>query len=228
MKKLTTLLVAMLFTAGMAFAQSNDATIDQVGDDHDATITQAGSLNGAYVEQTADAGREGSDVGTATIEQTGSENSVNLRQRAFYGDAEAIIVQLGDRNRVEGTAPGNDFLQNHGLNIIDVYMEGDDNVLYSLSSEAQKNANTLLLDIQGNTNEVGLFQHFGYGEVDLVGDANDVVLSQRAGGTSTEQTAYVDVLGSDNMVDIFQTGDSHVSNVNVTGDFNTSTISQTN
>ena len=42
MKKLTTLLVAMLFTAGMAFAQSNEATIDQVGDDHEAMIDQLG------------------------------------------------------------------------------------------------------------------------------------------------------------------------------------------
>ena len=33
MKKLTTLIVAFLFTAGMAFAQNNnEATVDQVGD----------------------------------------------------------------------------------------------------------------------------------------------------------------------------------------------------
>jgi len=225
MKKLTTLLVAMLFTAGMAFAQSNDATIDQVGDDHDATITQAGSLNGAYVEQTADVGREGDDVGTATIEQTGSENSVNLRQRAFFGDAEANIVQLGDRNRVEGTAPGNDFLQNHGLNIIDVYMEGDDNVLYSLRSESQKNANELYLNILGSDNSVGMEQETGFGDVSIDGDLNTVTLSQ-LGNNNAYNTAMVDILGNENGVSVTQTMDSNSAAVNVNGSFNSATVTQ--
>jgi hypothetical protein len=225
MKKLTTLLVAMLFTAGMAFAQSNDATIDQVGDDHESTITQVGSLNGAYVEQTADAGREGADVGTATIEQTGSENSVNLRQRAFYGDAEADIVQLGDRNRVEGAAPGNDFLQNHGLNIIDVYMDGDDNVLYSLRSESQKNTNELYLDILGNDNSVGMEQETGYGDISIDGNLNTVTLSQ-LGNNSAYNTAMVDILGNENGVSVTQTMDSNTAAVNVNGSFNSATVTQ--
>lgn len=225
MKKLTTLLLVMLFTAGMALAQSNNATIDQIGDDHESTITQVGSLNGAFVEQTADAGREGDDVGTATIEQTGSENSVNLRQRAFFGDAEADIVQLGDRNRVEGTAPGNDFLQNHGLNIVDVYMEGNDNVLYSLRSEAQKNANELYLEITGNENNVGMEQETGYGDVSIDGDLNNVMLSQ-LGNNSAYNSALVDIIGNENGVDVTQTMDSNSATVNVNGSFNSATVSQ--
>jgi len=225
MKKLTTLLFMLLFTAGMAFAQSNDATIDQVGDDHDATITQSGLSNGAYVEQTADAGREGDDLGTATIEQTGSENSVNLRQRAFFGDAEANIVQLGDRNRVEGTAPGNDFLQNHGLNIIDVYMEGDDNVLYSLRSESQKNANELYLNILGSDNSVGMEQETGFGDVSIDGDLNTVTLSQ-LGNNNAYNTAMVDILGNENGVSVTQTMDSNSAAVNVNGSFNSATVTQ--
>lgn len=225
MKKLTTLLLVILFTSGMAFAQSNNATIDQIGDDHESTITQVGSMNGAFVEQTADAGREGDDVGTATIEQTGSENSVNLRQRAFFGDAEADIVQLGDRNRVEGTAPGNDFLQNHGLNIVDVYMEGNDNVLYSLRSEAQKNANELYLEITGNDNNVGMEQETGYGDVSIDGDLNNVMLSQ-LGNNSAYNTALVDIIGNENGVDVTQTMDSNSATVNVNGSFNSATVSQ--
>lgn len=225
MKKLTTLITIMLFAVGMAFAQTNDATIDQIGDDHESTITQVGSLNGAYVEQTADAGREGADVGTATIEQTGSENSVNLRQRAFYGDAEADIVQLGDRNRVEGTAPGNDFLQNHGLNIVDVYMEGDDNVLSSLRAEAQKNANEFYLDIVGSDNSVAMQQETGYGDVNIAGDLNNVTLSQ-LGNNAAYNTGLVDIIGNENMVSVTQTMDSNSAAVNVNGSFNSATVTQ--
>ncbi|WP_340104126.1 curlin repeat-containing protein [Rhodohalobacter sp. 8-1] len=229
MKTLLTLITALLFTAGSAFAQTNDASIDQVGDDHEATITQAGSMNMAYVEQTADAGREGDDIGTATVAQEGSDNYVNLFQRNFFGDSEATITQLGDGNSVRGSSLGSAFKQNHGLNVIDVMMEGDDNTLYSLvGSAAQKNVNTLLLDILGSDNSVGLFQHFGYGDVDIEGDLNVVTLSQRGGSNANAQSAYVDILGSDNMVGITQTGDAHTANVDVTGSYNTSTITQSN
>ena len=40
MKKLATLSIALLFSAGSVFAQSNDATVEQDGSSLDATITQ--------------------------------------------------------------------------------------------------------------------------------------------------------------------------------------------
>ncbi|MFO7846523.1 MAG: curlin repeat-containing protein [Balneolaceae bacterium] len=228
MKTLLTLSTALLFTAGSAFAQSNDASIDQVGDDHEATITQAGEMNTAYVEQTADAGREGADVGSADVTQSGLDNFVNLLQRNFYGDSEASITQLGDRNSVQGTSATSAFKQNHGLNIIDVMMEGDDNTLYSLRGEAQKNVNTLLLDILGDGNSVGLLQEFGYGEVDIEGSSNSVVLNQQSNSPSNIHDAYVDIFGSDNSVDVFQRGEANTATVDVDGSFNTATISQGN
>ena len=228
MKTLLTLTTALLFTAGSAFAQTNDASIDQIGDDHEATITQAGSMNMAYVEQTADAGREGADVGAATVTQTGSENYVNLLQRSFFGDSEATITQIGDGNSVRGTSETSAFKQNHGLNVIDVTMVGDDNTLYSLAGEAQKNANTFLLDILGDNNMVGMFQHFGYADVDIEGSSNSVVVDQRSGANATAQTALVDIFGGDNTVGITQTGDSHTATVDVIGSFNTSAITQSN
>lgn len=228
MKTLLTLTTALLFTAGSAFAQTNDASIDQVGDDHDATITQAGSMNMAYVEQTADAGREGADVGTADVTQTGSDNYVNLRQRSFYGDSEATITQLGDGNSVQGTSATSQFLQNHGLNVVDVMMEGDDNTLYTLASEAQKNVNTFLLDILGDANMVGMKQHFGYGDIDIEGDANMVTLAQHANSNANAHSALVDIFGSENTVDVSQTGHAQTATVDVTGSFNTSAITQSN
>ncbi|MEX0661825.1 MAG: curlin repeat-containing protein [Balneolaceae bacterium] len=222
MKTLLTFITALLFTVGTAFAQSNDASIDQVGDDHEATITQVGATNSASVEQTADAGREGDDIGTATVDQDGTGNVVGLRQRAFYGDAEATITQIGDNNRVD------DFYQNHGLNLLDVSMTGNDNVLYGTQGESQKNANSLLLSVIGNSNDMGTFQHYGSAEVNIDGDYNEVLLSQRSSHSSTEQTANIDLIGSDNFVDVTQTGESHTANVDVSGSFNSATITQHN
>ena len=228
MKKLLTLTTALLFTAGMAFAQSNDASIDQFGDDHEATITQAGEMNSAFVEQTVRADRSGSDVGEATITQSGDENYVNLLQRSFFGDSEATITQVGSGNSVQGTSASSAFYQNHGLNILDVRMEGDDNTLYSLRGEAQKNTNTLLLDILGSENSVGLLQEFGYGDISIEGSGNMITLDQKSGSNATAQSAYVDILGGDNMVDIYQRGGSHTANVDIDGYSNTATITQGN
>ena len=51
MKKLTTLLVAMLLTAGMAFGQSNNATVDQNGNGNDIVADQNGSFNDVMLLQ---------------------------------------------------------------------------------------------------------------------------------------------------------------------------------
>lgn len=225
MKKLNILIIAFLFSAGMAFAQSNDATIDQIGDDHEATINQAGGQNQAYIEQTADAGREGDDVGNATVTQQGDENYVDLRQRSFFGDSEASILQIGNENSVHGTNENNPFYQNHGLNIIDVVMDGDRNTLYSLRGEAQKNVNTFELDILGSDNEVGMAQEGGLGFVDIDGDFNDVTLWQHARGGGLE-TANIDIAGDQNNVDVSQEGGNNTASVNVSGSWNDATITQ--
>jgi len=227
MKKLTTLLVMMLFTAGMAFAQSNIATIDQVGDDHEAMIDQIGFSNTAYVDQTDGGGSSNGDA-TADIDQQGDENSVNLLQRAFFGfpdESDAIITQIGDRNRVEGASATSAFYQNQPGGVVEVRMEGDDNRLYSLRGEAQKNKNEFFLDILGSDNTVGMEQENGSGDVDIIGDLNNVMLSQ-LGNNTIFNTATVDILGNENGVSVTQTMDSNSAMVNVTGSYNSATVTQ--
>ncbi|MCA1807571.1 MAG: hypothetical protein LC687_06970 [Actinobacteria bacterium] len=227
MKKLTTLLVAMLFTAGMAFAQSNDATIDQVGDDHEAMIEQIGFSNMAYVDQTDGGGASNGDA-YADILQQGDENYVNLNQRAFFGfpdESDATITQIGNRNRVEGTSATSAFYQNQPGGVVEVYMEGDDNRLYSLRGEAQKNKNEFFLDIIGSDNTVGMEQEGGSGDVDIDGDLNTVTVSQ-LGNNTVFNTATVDILGNENGVSVTQTMDSNSAAVNVDGSFNSATITQ--
>jgi len=233
MKKLTTLIAAFLFTAGMAFAQSNEATIDQAGDDHEATIDQMGNMNKAFVDQT-DGGGGSTGNAKADIKQSGDENFVNLRQVAFFGqlfgDSYANIEQLGNFNRVEGQNAGDAFLQSNVGGILDVTMVGDNNTLYSLRGEAQKNGNEFYLDISGNGNDVGLAQEFAFGDVDITGSDNDVSLFQLAGADwdpALYNDAKVSISGDLNTVDIDQRGLSNYSNVDLMGNSNMSTITQT-
>jgi hypothetical protein len=218
MKKLTTLLLALFVTTGMALAQSNDASVDQEGDDHQAMIEQLGSSNTAYVDQTDGGGASNGDA-TADISQQGDGNNVNLLQRAFFGfpdQSNAFITQIGNNNSVEGTSPTSALYQNQPGGLIDAYMEGDNNTLYSLRSETQKNGNEFLLSIIGNSNDVGMAQEFATADVEIDGDENEVKVWQLSPGanwnTSVYNDANVDIYNgaSFNEVDIDQ--DDGVSN----------------
>jgi len=227
MKRLTTLLAAFLFTTGMVFAQSNDATINQVGDDHEAEIEQVGLTNTAYVDQTDGGGGSTGDA-FADISQQGDNNNVNLNQRAFYGfpdESHATITQVGNNNSVEGTSATSAFYQNQPGGILEVSMVGDYNRLYSLRGEAQKNKNEFYLDILGSDNTIGMEQEGGSGDVLITGDLNNVTLSQ-LGNNAAFNTAMVDIMGSENGVSVTQTMDSNAATVNVTGSYNSATISQ--
>lgn len=231
MKKLTTLLFVLVFASSMAFAQNNDATVDQTGNDHEASISQMGQMNEAYLDQTDGGGGSSGDA-TADIEQDGEGNYVNLSQRAFYGfpdESHATIVQVGDNNSVEGTSGSEAFYQNQPGGVLDVTMVGDKNTLYSLRTEAQKNGNEFLLGITGDENMVGIEQENASGDVDITGDGNDVTLSQFAYGAAFNPAEYneatVDQFGDDNTADIHQRGVDNSASQWVAG--NTNTVTQT-
>jgi hypothetical protein len=226
MKKLS-FLFAMIFAISMAMGQDNVTTVDQIGDDHQATINQGGEFNRAYVEQTADAEREGEDLARATVIQNGDENFVNLKQRAFFGDARANIIMDGDENKLFGTSAGQAFHQNHGLNIVDVLMEGNRNVLYATRGEAQKNVNTFLLNVDGNDNRVGMEQEFGWADVDIKGDLNRITLSQYGRAFATWERADVDILGDSNVVGVDQQDGNNRAFVNIAGSSNNASVWQT-
>jgi hypothetical protein len=100
MKKLLTLSTALLFTAGAAFAQSNDASVNQDGDDNDATIEQLGSSNSAELNQGFDG--QGQNGAIGDIYQEGFDNSASMNQRAWGNDGnEHVIEQLGISNTAD-------------------------------------------------------------------------------------------------------------------------------
>jgi len=232
MKKLG-FLYAMMFVVSLAMAQTNDASIQQTGDDHEALIQQIGSLNKSYVVQ--EDGSEGNNPGTvakADILQQGDENYVNVRQRAFYGNqnSTANITQIGDNNSVRGVNEGEQWFQNQTGGLLDVYMEGDGNTLRSLAGEAQKNNNSLELVIYGGINDVAAVQEFGNATIDIDGDDNDVVLKQKSFANfdaAKYNNADIDIVGSFNDVTVDQMNNANNAVVDILGSSNVASIIQT-
>ena len=154
MKKASTLFVAMMLSAGMAFAQNNNASVTQAGDNNLATVGQMGSDHEAVVSQ--DTWGTGH---TAEVSQSGGSNSYSYIEQNQRG-AEAFVTQIGSDNRSS--------LKQSGPNLATITQEGNDNILgqYSnLSKKAfQKNGtsfandmNWLTLNQTGNDNLAGVW-----------------------------------------------------------------------
>lgn len=91
MKKLTTLLFIFVFTASMAFAQNNEAEIEQLSDDNEADITQIGQSNSANIKS-----GEWAEENEHTQDQYGSENYTEAR--IWADDIEGTQEQHGEGN----------------------------------------------------------------------------------------------------------------------------------
>ena len=242
MKKLTTLLFMLLFAAGMALGQNNDADIDQIG-----------SGNSSDIEQDLNFGQGH----TARTLQDGNDNMSTIFQEQF--DAEAFISQVGDDNIAD--------LKQAGDNDADVRFTGNSNILGSYSNLGsgtafQKNGtpfttqtiNELDIDAVGNNNLFGVDQEAGnYAKVNLMGNRNEISLYQRDDNASADITVadvFVDgnrntldinqgilnittnnlsdvrIVGNDNMSTILQSTSNNVADVNVLGNGNTSSVIQ--
>jgi len=247
MKKLTTLIAAFLFTTGMAFAQNNDATSTQNGNDNEVTISQIGNLNVATSTQTGN----GSEI---TIEQTGSENnaianhkgngSIDQLQNGMNNDAQAFAssnatisqTQLGDDNvALVGVTRGplnqrsavtqfQDGYRNHAEVEI---RQGNGRINTILQSQIGNDNSALIQDL-GNVNNITQIQE-GDNNSSTVGNVGNPQL----GGMTVLTDQYGDnntatVYGSQNaFADIFQTGDMNVASIVQTAGSDMATITQT-
>jgi len=254
MKKLTILLVAMLFTVGMAFAQNNDVYVAQTGNNHIADIEQIGNTNEVTLTQISNA--SGSSV--ADIDQNGSTNFVSLEQT---GNNSANIDQDGDHTvkgfydqwnssnpsaiqiNTGGAQNTLDITQESLWNQVYVNQEGGGNDIDVYQGGGNSNVARFLQDGDGNTIDVSLaggsinrvdIQQLGVGghtaNVDIVGSANNFT---SAGYSYIYQdgeghTSDVMITGDANYYNIYQTGVSQTANVNVNGSSNTALITQGN
>ncbi|MDR9365927.1 MAG: hypothetical protein RI575_11350 [Balneolaceae bacterium] len=113
MKKLTTLLLVLVFAGTTAFAQ-NTADVDQVGIDHEATVDQVGS-NDATINQ------NGGNTNLGFIDQEGDDNTATILQPNINGQysgnapekAKAYQYQRGNGNEaaIRQAASFSDFAQ---------------------------------------------------------------------------------------------------------------------
>jgi len=213
MKKLTTLLFVLVFASSMAFAQNNDADVDQTGDDHNATVSQDGSLHEAIVDQDSHFGTGH----TAEItQQTGDENFAYVDQN--QANSEAYITQTGSYNESRS--------KQAGYNVANILQEGNTNVLgqyNNLSANAyQKNGfgngvgdmSSLDLDQIGDLNEAGLWQeHHAEASIAQNGNENDAHVYQSGTAGLAVNSAFVSQNGNLNEADVNQDGEGNSASV---------------
>ncbi|WP_340106024.1 hypothetical protein [Rhodohalobacter sp. 8-1] len=249
MKKVLLIITTLLFTAFSAFAQSNEATLSQIGDDNTATIDQVGDLN--YTSLTQE------DGATADIDQIDASSSfVSLSQ---IGSSSATIFQT-NKNSVQGftdqwntpaasklatqEGSGNtmDITQLSEFNQAYVDQFGDNNSMSILQDGGISNIARILQDGTGNSIDVDLIgsinrvnaQQYGVGNsatVSVTGDKNN-----EFGGTGSsyiyqdgmDHTATVTLMGDENFYDISQMGSAQTATVTATGNGNSAVITQSN
>ena len=171
MKKLFTLAFALVFSTGIAFAQNNSSTIDQVGNGHAAMITQTGDQNSSELTQDIATGPAQSNYdGHATVTQTGDRNTSKLTQFTFYGGHDATITQdIGNDNYSE-------IVTSNGGGSADVTLNGDENELLSyrldkdFSYQPRKTTTSSRWVSPVTATPLGMNQEFGDGTVDITGD----------------------------------------------------------
>jgi hypothetical protein len=209
MKKTSTLFIAMMLSAGMAFAQSNDAISYSEGDDNTVSITQAGMSNESIVNQRGD-NNEG------ITSQTGDGNFAEVLQNQYLlaTNSYGSIVQVGDNN-IAFTEMRRD--DNSG----DITQTGNDNWA---QTTAYGGGNEGVINQIGDDNIADIQQGFdNEGSIYQSGSNNDgeVLQSGTVGNKGSQWVA-----GSGNTVEQVQTSDANSQRVELTGDDNTYTVTQ--
>jgi len=254
MKTLATLTTALLFTAGSAFAQSNDATIDQVGNDNEVKVEQiyqagaSSGMNEVFATQTGDNNKilgtnqrgAGNEFRTT---QTGDNNIIDRypSQGSSAGnsyDGYISITQSGDDNKVW------DADQAGSNNSLTITQSGGDiaNVEAQVSPEGGS-GNTIIIDQYTGENAVGEFSPNGSGAYQE-GEANTMTITQSGGAKAGIISVMVSgatesffrgtveggqgliQFGDDNTMMIDQDGASTVKSIVQDGDMNHADVTQ--
>ena len=216
LKNTFTLALALVFTAGLAFGQSNTSSVDQDGDDNQATVQQNGSDNMSTVKQGFDG--QGQNNAEAMIQQTGSENMATIKQRAWAGrDNDHTVEQNGSSNSaqvdafnggntgsIEQIGNTNEALMQHGaakFGEATIQQYGDENYARARQFQGENNSATIK---QGNS---AYESNGNYGDIRQEGSGNTASFSLKR--------------GDDNDVSVSQDGDQNYSEYSVaSGDAN--------
>ena len=224
MKKLSLVLV-MLFAAGMVMAQSV-SNVTQVGPSNTAGVTQTGdNLSNISQANWAIPGHLATVIQIKDV--TGTKNISTLVQE--QRGSSANVYQKGAEN-VSG-------LTQAGPNIADIDQIGKGNILGGLNflgNAYQKNGtsfdndkNELNLVQTGNVNKAGVSQqHYAIAKLTQVGDFNEGVVNQYGGAMGILNTAEVKQMGNLNKASITQFDEGNRALIDVLGSNNTTNIYQ--
>ncbi|WP_263831162.1 hypothetical protein [Salinibacter sp.] len=215
-----TFALALVFSAGMAFGQSNTSTVDQTGEDHSADVIQNGGNNTVDLEQ---ADTDLSDGVTnnmeANVRQKFSGNEAYIDQKGEAGligpgksTADADVDQVGNNNFLD--LEQGPFFGKHSADIdqlgnnntvrlrssngggeANVYFEGNQNKLVRSNSSGQILSGEKVVQKNGS----GRTQFI---DVTVDGNANKIGADQQNGNGTDELT--IDIVGSENFVPTYQ------------------------
>ncbi len=246
MKRLISVLVAVLFMTGMVMAQSNTAETTQEGNGNEATVNQMGSNHESYIIQDSKTNKHNTAAfgNEATVDQfNGSDNYSLIHQNEGNGskDAVADVDQDGSSNESE-------IFQGYGYyNSMNLLQQGDNNwssleqngsgneaVVDQIgdgnqSDAFQRGGNFMNVYQSGNQNDADIHQDYANqnADIDQVGDDNYANVTQKSRPKpDLGNDAKVDQEGNSNETSVDQDGDQNVAKHWVYGDDNNMTITQ--
>ena len=228
------LLGMMLLLPATANTQDNEVLIDQVGDDVIINSLQQGYDNSIDV----DLGLSGFDIDNAfEVKQYGNDNNVFL---SVGGNTNSLsLYQEGAKNSIGWTDTWGS-----GVNWGGDLNGNSNNIMIKQYTDTGKNIadNYFGFHIQGNNNNVkggqgyyindsGTYsQSQGWGDnymrLDIHGDDNNVITTQRTDAANNGATAYVNVYADYNDVYVQQRQGSHTLNLTINNDSNDVWITQ--
>ena len=221
----------LLFTAGMAIGQNNEATIDQLEvDDSEVAIEQLGNGNESTASQSdgnnfdIDITQQGSShVATAT--QNGPNGNMDMIIRQIEGDGnEATVTQNRGQNHYanvlqEGSYNELNLLQDNTSTVATVRQVGDNNEAdLTQINKIFTSTSNLTVTQEGNNN------YAFYDAEGLGSEANNAIIFQKYDDNYASVTQLLNVEG--NNVDLEQIGFENSITVDQTTDFNTATLTQ--
>lgn len=237
MKKLTTLSIALFIAAGSAFAQSNDATVDQVGNNNSATVDQVGDLNITSLTQedgaTADIDQIDASESFVSLSQIGSSSATILQnnKNSVQGFSDTHMTDKEDRLATQsGSGSTMDITQLSLFNQAYVDQFGDNNSMSILQDGGNSNVARLMQNGDHNTMDVDLIGGTNRVKAEQYGDDNTAIVSVTGvhNNEFNNGTSFVYQDGMDNTATITVTGDYNFYDVSQEGNSNTATVTQSN
>ena len=179
-------LLLLLLLSVPAFADDNEITIKQDGDDFELDITQIGYDN-IIKQWTASEGISGDD-NTIIIKQsrdrgTGTEPNV-IEIRRVWGDGNTLKLAQGYQIGTNGNFSHDG--SEYGDTFAHINITGDDNtVLMTQRTNSSSSGHEYWLHLEGDDNEIYTVQREGgsqYINLDVYNDGNDIDLIQKMAG----------------------------------------------